>query len=90
MTRLNEIANILNGIVDRGNTEMREMERAGLEQYWHFAWNASASLEWNLYEFHKMLRLYGSFCRRWEEMHNDLAPEKRIPCRASIHARRTT
>ncbi len=70
MTRLNEIANILNGIVDCGNAEMREMERADLERHWHFVWNASASLEWNLYQFHDRLRLYGSFCRRWEEMHH--------------------
>ena len=70
MNRLNEITNILNGIVDRSNAEMQEMNRADLEQHWHFAWNASASLEWNLYQFHEMLRLYGSFCRRWEEMHN--------------------
>jgi len=36
----------------------------------HFTWNESASLEWNLYQFHDKLRLYGSFCRRWEGIHN--------------------
>ncbi len=70
MTRPSDIATVLKGLADRGNIELRAMEQSDLEQYWRFAWNASASLEWNLYEFHKMLRLYGNFCRRWEEMHN--------------------
>ena len=70
MTRPNDIATVLKGLADRGNIELRAMQQSDLEQYWHFAWNASASLEWNLYEFHKMLRLYGNFCRRWEEVHN--------------------
>lgn len=41
-----------------------------LERYWNFKWNPEATLAQNLYEFHDMLDLYGSFCRRWEDHHN--------------------
>ena len=37
--------------------------------YWHFKWDASKSLEANLYNFTRMLDLYRLFCRRWEEHH---------------------
>lgn len=65
-----QIASVLDGILARGEAELQQMQQADLEQYWHFHWDAEAPLEWNIYQFHDMLRLYGSFCRRWEEKHN--------------------
>ena len=41
-----------------------------LEGYWHFAFDAKKSVEANIYNFHDMLKLYGNFCRRWEQHHN--------------------
>ncbi len=70
MTRPSDIATVLKGLADRGNAGLRAMEQSDLEQYWHFVWDDSASLEWNLYKFHQALGLYGRFCRRWEETHN--------------------
>lgn len=52
------------------NADIQQANQQDLEQYWHFEWDDSASLEKNIYSFHSMLDLYGSFCRRWEEAHN--------------------
>ncbi|TAM33796.1 MAG: hypothetical protein EPN61_18120 [Burkholderiaceae bacterium] len=60
---------VLDGLVESGNAELRDMSQAGLESYWFFRWDDKHSLEQNIYEFHDMLELYGSWCRRWEEMH---------------------
>lgn len=40
------------------------------ENYYHFKWDPMETAEWNTYKFHDLLKLYGSFCRRWEEHHN--------------------
>ena len=61
---------VISGIFARAQDELRDMKQEDLEGRWFFRWNDAASLERNLYEFHDMLKLYGSFCRRWEEMHN--------------------
>lgn len=61
---------VITGIYASAQAELRAMEQADLESRWFFRWDDAASLEWNIYQFHKMLDLYGSFCRRWEEMHN--------------------
>ena len=65
-----DIKGVLTGIIARANAEIQQASQQDLERYWHFKWNGSASLESNLYQFHKMLSLYGSSCRRWEEAHN--------------------
>lgn len=65
-----QIAAVLNGILASGDAELQKMHQRDLEQYWHFVWDDAAALEWNIYKFHDMLKLYGSFCRRWEEKHN--------------------
>lgn len=65
-----QIAAVLNGILAGGEAELQRMEQPDLEKYWHFRWDDTASLEWNIYKFHTMLGLYGRFCRRWEEKHN--------------------
>ena len=50
--------------------ELFEKTKEELEEYWYFKWDASQSVCRNIYEFHDKLKLYGSFCRRWEEKHN--------------------
>ena len=64
------IGAVLQGILAHGEDELQQMQQEDLEQYWHFVWNDSHSVEWNIYQFHDLLKLYGSFCRRWEEKHN--------------------
>lgn len=68
--RSQDVAAVLNALAERGTAELEAMQSDDLERYWQFAWEDSASLEWNLYTFHRALGLYGRFCRRWEEMHN--------------------
>lgn len=41
-----------------------------LEEGWFFTFDASKSVEANIYNFQDMLNLYGGICRRWEERHN--------------------
>lgn len=64
------LSGVLDGVVESGNADLRDMSQAGLEGYWFFRWDDNHSLEQNIYKFHDMLKLYGSWCRRWEEMHH--------------------
>lgn len=64
------IGAVLEGIIASSDAELDRMDQAALEGFWHFRWNENASLEWNLYKFHDMLKLYAGFCRRWEERKN--------------------
>ncbi len=64
------IAAVMNGIAAFARSELAQTTQAGLERYWFFKWNQTASLETNIYNFHKLLSLYGGQCRRWEEMRN--------------------
>jgi len=57
-------------IADGFNKELFEKTQKQLEEYWFFKYDPNALIEENLYQFHDMLKLYGSFCRRWEEHHN--------------------
>ena len=50
--------------------DLFQKTEAELEENWFFRWDDSISLEENTYRFYDMLKLYGSFCRRWEERHN--------------------
>lgn len=50
--------------------ELFDKTQSELEEYWHFKFDDTASMERNLYKFHDLLKLYGSFCRQWEEHHN--------------------
>jgi hypothetical protein len=50
--------------------ELYGKEEQALEEYWHFEWDDEESLVHNTYNFHDLLKLYGSFCRRWEVRHN--------------------
>jgi hypothetical protein len=64
------IATVLGGIVESSDRELPESTQEDLEKYWFFRWDDKKSPEWNTYKFHDMLKLYGSWCRRWEEMHH--------------------
>jgi hypothetical protein len=65
-----DIADVITSMAKRFDDELFQKTEAELEQKWFFQWDGSASLEWNTYKFYDMLKLYGSFCRRWEEKHN--------------------
>lgn len=64
------IGEVVRGLAARADAEIAAMSQAELEERWFFRWDAKASVEWNAYQFHDLLKLYGSFCRRWEEHHN--------------------
>jgi hypothetical protein len=61
---------VLTSMANRFDNDIKNAKQHELEQYWHFKWDATKPLEINIYHFHDMLKLYGSFCRRWEEEHN--------------------
>lgn len=64
------IESVLNSLLERSEAELQQIPRTELDRYWHFKWDDMVSLETNLYLFHDRLKLYSSFCRRWEETHN--------------------
>jgi hypothetical protein len=64
------IGAVLNGILKSARDELAGMASADLERFWFFEWDESRSAVWNTYMFTRRLDLYGSQCRRWEEMHN--------------------
>lgn len=66
----NRIETLLTALAAAGNAELQQLPQTQLEQYWHFTWDDNATLERNLYLFYDRLELYGSFCRRWEQLHN--------------------
>ena len=65
-----DLEKTMTAILDSSNKELFEKKESELEEYWFFKWDVSATLEWNLYQFHDLLKLYGNFCRRWEEKHH--------------------
>lgn len=62
-----DIKNTIKALVRSFDDELANQSQEDLEKYWFFKWQADASDETNLYNFHDMLNLYGSHCRRWEE-----------------------
>ena len=64
------IENVLGGILAGAESELQAMSRDDLEGRWFFKWDLSKSFEQNTYNFYDLLKLYGSFCRRWEERHH--------------------
>lgn len=68
--REQEISGAINSLAKRLDDELFASSRTELEGIWCFRWNVDESAEWNLYDFHTMLGLYGHQCRRWEEHHN--------------------
>ena len=65
-----ELKQALTSMASRFEEELYALKQDELEQHWHFAFDVSRSIAGNLYDFHEKLKLYGHFCRRWEEHHN--------------------
>lgn len=66
-----DIERVLRDFVASSEKQLKEMPRDQLrDNYWHFKWNEERTIEHNTYEFFRMLEIYRSFCRRWEEHHS--------------------
>lgn len=65
-----EIGNVIKSVADAFDAELYSCSQAELEQYWHFRWDDSKSLAWNIYQFGDLLELYRRQVERWEEHHN--------------------
>lgn len=65
-----ELGNVINTMLSSFDEELFATPADGLDRYWHFRWDNEKSLKWNTYQFHDMLDLYASHCRRWEEHHH--------------------
>lgn len=68
-----DVADVISGILTRTRVRLVEMNQVDLERFWFFQYDESRSKVANTYEFYKMLNLYGSKCRQWEDMHNGSA-----------------
>ncbi len=60
-----DIKDTINALAQSFDDELANQSQEDLEKYWHFKWDADASDETNLYNFHDMLDLYSKHCRRW-------------------------
>lgn len=68
-----EIAAVLNGIAHRENDELLSTKKEDLfSKYWHFKFDRTRSVEWNIYRFSESLEMYKRKMRRWEEHHNGI------------------
>jgi len=65
-----DIGDTIIALANRFDKELMEKSESELEDYWHFKWKDSDSLERNIYQFHRMLELYSGFCKLWEEAKN--------------------
>lgn len=52
--------------------ELYKKKQEELEEYWHFKYEPYIDTWVYLYKFFEALKLYGSFCRRWEEHHKGI------------------
>lgn len=65
------LKHVITSLADGFDKELFAVPAEELEKnYYHFKWDPASTVEWNTYQFHDLLKLYGSFCRRWEEHHN--------------------
>lgn len=64
------IGEVLTGMLQRVNEELYQMTEDEVRARWYFTYDPAQSVPWNMLEFHEMLRLYASSCRRWEEKHH--------------------
>jgi len=65
-----QIGECITGLIDSFDKELYEKTQGELEGNWFFEYDQTLPLEKTLYVFYDRLRLYASFCRRWEEHHN--------------------
>lgn len=72
MTEVTEkdIADTIISLHDAFEKELLDKTEPELEENWFFKFDPDASMAINIYHFHDMLKLYGHFCRRWEEAKN--------------------
>lgn len=70
MVKLMKIGDFASKLSNKFDEELYAKSDTELEEYWHFKYDKTRSVASNLYEFHGLLELYRSFCRRWEEHHN--------------------
>lgn len=66
----NDIGDTIVELSQKFDNELMQDTKEELERHWHFEWQDIDTLEENIYNFYKMLKLYGNFCRRWEENKN--------------------
>jgi len=73
-----ESRNLMKEIIKKNNADLKTMKQEDLEKHWHFRWNDKEGIEENLYRFCDRMDIYGSFCYRWERIHNghDLMVER--------------
>jgi hypothetical protein len=69
-TTKEEIGNVIKTLSKKFDDELFSKTESELEDYWYFIWEPHKNIEYNLYKFHGLLKLYGNLCRRWEEHHN--------------------
>ena len=65
-----DLKTVITGLHDSFESELMNCEETDLEKYWHYKHNPALPTEISIYEFYDMLKLYHSFCRRWEEAKN--------------------
>ena len=65
-----ELGGVLTSLSKRLDDELFAKTKEQLEENWFFKFDATTNASQNVYNFHKMLDLYGGSCRRWEEHHN--------------------
>lgn len=65
-----DIGKVITSIASAFDAELYGKTESELEEYWFFKFDREELLERNIYNFYDMLKLYGNFCRRWEEHHN--------------------
>ena len=61
---------VITSIVASDEKELFSKTQEELEEYWFFNFTSKDDLPKKMYKFHKALRLYSNYCRRWEEHHN--------------------
>jgi len=67
---IKDVKEIITSLSKSFDDELFSKSQDEIEEYWHFEFDNMNTAVNNLYNFHKMLSLYSSFCRRWEEHHN--------------------
>ena len=72
MSEINKdvIAKTITSLAATFDRELYGKTKEQLETYWMFEFDPSKTVASNLYTFHERLKLYGGFCRRWEEHHH--------------------
>ena len=65
-----KLGQVIVGMAASFDADLFSKKDTDLEEYWHFNWDEAKTKAENTYQFYDLLKLYGSFCRRWEEEKN--------------------